>query len=150
MLTGKVNISERDAFNIQAFNWLTLRIFDELYECFPETKDFDGLHFVISTIFDVGPKSRQVDYLPHFSATMRWLRDEGFLRYESEEEGVFRKVVLTLRGLTVLGYLPTSLGFKDKKEPIIVKIRRVIGKGVEGAASDGVKVLIMRIFELIN
>jgi hypothetical protein len=144
-------MAERDSMpkNIRAFNWLTLRIFNDLYEAFPEPQDIQGLRFVISTLFDVGTKSKEAEYLTHFTATMRWLKDEGFLRYESDDSGNFRRVVLTLRGLTVLGYTPTSLSLTDRKEPIITKIKRVLSKGTEAAASDTVKAIITKAFELM-
>jgi hypothetical protein len=135
--------------NIRAFNWLTLKIFNDLYEAFPEPSDIEGLHFVISTLFDVGNKSKEADYLTHFTATMRWLKDEGFIKYQSDDSGNFRKVLLTLRGLTVLGYTPTSLSLTDRKEPIIAKIKRVLAKGSEGAASDAVKAIIVKAFGLM-
>ena len=141
--------SNAEPKNIRAFNWLTLKIFNDLYEKFPEPSDIEGLRFVISTLFDVGTKSKEADYLTHFTATMRWLKDEGFIRYESDQSGNFRKVLLTLRGLTVLGYTPTSLTLIDRKEPIIAKIKRVLAKGAEGAASDAVKAIIVKAFALM-
>lgn len=135
--------------NIRAFNWLALRIFNDLYETFPEPSNIEGLHFVISTLFDIGTKSKEADYLKHFSATMRWLKAEGFIRYESDDSGNFRNVLLTLRGLTVLGYTPTSLSLTDRKEPIIAKIKRVLAKGAEGATSDTVKAIIVKAFALM-
>lgn len=135
--------------NIRAFNWLTLKIFNDLYEEFPEPSDFEGLHFVISTLFDVDTKSKEADYLRHFTATMQWLKDEGFIKYQSDDSGNFRKVLLTLRGLTVLGYTPTSLSLIDRKEPIITKIKRVLAKGAEGTASDAVKAIIVKAFALM-
>lgn len=135
--------------NIQAFNWLTLKIFNDLYEAFPEPRDIKGLHFVIATLFDVGTKSKEADYLTHSSATMRWLKDEGFIKYESDNSGDFHQVQLTLRGLTVLGYTPTSLSFRDRKEPLITKIKRVLSKGTESAASDTVKAIIVKALGLM-
>ena len=141
--------SNAEPKNIRAFNWLTLRIFNDLYEAFPEPSDIEGLHFVISTLFDVGTKSREAAYLTHFTATMRWLKEEGFIRYQSDEAGNFRSALLTLRGLTVLGYTPTSLSLTDRKEPIIAKIKKVLAKGTEGAASDVVKAIIVKAFALM-
>ena len=135
--------------NIQAFNWLTLKIFNDLYEAFPEPSDIEGLHFVISTLFDVGTKSKEADYLTHFTATMRWLKGEGFVKYQSDDSGNFRGALLTLRGLTILGYTPTSLSLVDRKEPVITKIKRVLAKGTEGAATDTVKAIIVKAFGLM-
>jgi hypothetical protein len=142
-------VTDAEPKNIRAFNWLTLKIFNDLYEAFPEPHDIEGLRFVISTLFDVGTQSKEAAYLTHFTATMRWLKDEGFIKYESDNSGNFRKVLLTLRGLTVLGYTPTSLSLTDRKEPIITKIKRVLSKGTEAAASDAVKAIIVKAFGLM-
>ena len=147
--TSDMAASSVEPQSLRAFNWLTLKIFNDLYEAFPEPIDIEGLRFVISTLFDVGTKSDEANYLKHFTATMRWLKDEGFIRYQSDDSGNFRKVLLTLRGLTVLGYTPTSLSLTDRKEPIIAKIKRVLAKGAEGAASDAVKAIIVKAFGLM-
>lgn len=134
--------------NIRAFNWLTLKVLNDLYDAFPQPTDIEGLHFIISTLFDIGAKSQEAKYLQHFSATVRWLRDEGFIKYEADNGGNFRGVVLTLRGLTVLGYVPSSLNSTDKQEPMIAKIKRVLAKGAEGAATDVVKAILVKLFAL--
>lgn len=138
-----------EPMNIREFNWLTLRIFNDLYEAFPEPRDFKGLRFVVSAALDVGTQSEEAEYLMHFTATIRWLKDEGFIKYDSEDSGNFHEVLLTLRGLTILGYTPTSLSLTDRKEPIITKIKRVLAKGAEGVASDAVKIIIVKAFGLM-
>ncbi len=134
--------------NIKAFNWLTLRVLNDLYDAFPEPIDIEGLHFIISTLFDVGTKSEEADHLKYFSATVRWLKDEGFLKYESESGGNFRKVMLTLTGLRALGYLPSSIQFKIPREPLIAKIKRALAKGAEAATAEGLKSIIVKLFAL--
>jgi hypothetical protein len=111
--------------------------------------DIQGSRFIISTLFDIGTDSEESEYLKHFNATMQWLKDEGFIRYETGDYGNFRKVILTLRGLTVLGYTPTSIGFTDRKEPIIAKIKKVLSKGADTAATETVKAIIVKAFGLM-
>ena len=135
--------------NIKAFNWLVLRIFSKLYDAFPERIKIEGLHFVIKTLFDVGTKSEEAQYLQYFSATMRWLQEEGFIKYDADQGGNYHQATLTLRGLMVLGYLPTSLSFRDKKEPLIAKVKRVLAKGAEGAASDAMRAIITKALTLM-
>jgi hypothetical protein len=134
--------------NILAFNWLTLKVLNDLYDAFPQSINIESLRFTISTLYDIGTQSRQADYLQHLPATIRWLKDESFIRYESDDAGNFRKVILTLKGLTVLGYVPSSLSSTDKKEPMIAKIKRVLAKGTEGAATDAVKTILVKLFAL--
>jgi hypothetical protein len=132
--------------NIRAFNWLTLKVLNDLYDAFPEPIDIEGLHFTLATLFDVGPKSKEAGYLSFFSATVRWLNAEGFLRYRSDDGGDFRGVVLSMRGLTALGYEPRSLSRFGRKEPMIDKIKRILSKSAEDISTDAMKALIVKLF----
>lgn len=143
-----MSASDSEPENIRAFNWLTLKVLSDLYDAFPQPIDIKGLRFIISTLFDIGTKSREADYLQHFSSTVRWLKDEGFIKYASDDAGNFRKVILTLKGFTVLGYVPSSLSSTDSKEPMISKIKLVLAKGAEGAATDAVKTILIKLFAL--
>lgn len=145
---AEVPASDSEPENIRAFNWLTLKVLSDLYDAFPQPTDIKGLRFIISTLFDIGTKSREADYLQHFSSTVRWLKDEGFIKYESDDAGNFRKVILTLKGLAVLGYVPSSLSSADREEPMISKIKLVLAKGAEGAATDAVKAILIKLFAL--
>lgn len=53
-----------------------------------------------------------------------------------------------MKGLTVLGYVPTSLQTTEPKEPIIEKIKRVLATGTEKAAAEGVRAILGQIFSL--
>lgn len=145
---AEMSAAHSEPENIRAFNWLTLKVLNDLYDAFPQSINIEGLHFIVSTLVDIGTKSREADYLQHFSATVRWLKDEDFIKYESDDVGNFRKVILTLKGLTVLGYVPSSLSPTDKNEPMIAKIKRVLAKGAESSATDAVKTILIKLFAL--
>lgn len=134
--------------NIRAFNWLALKVLNDLYDAFPEPINIEGLRFILSTLLDVGPESEQAKYLGYFTETVRWLKAEGFIKYESNSSGDFRKVVLTLKGLTVLGFVPVSLSPIDFKKPMITRIKRVLAKGAEAAAADAVRGLLVKLCAL--
>ena len=80
-----------------------------------------------------------------------WLAEEGFLRYENPNHTRdFFNARLTMKGLTVLGYLPVSLQSGDAKEPIIEKIKRILATGTENAAADGIGAILGQIFNLAS
>lgn len=136
--------------NIKAFNYLVLSILNRLYDAFPERIDFKALRFIVETVVKEGPESEQSKYARYFTDTMEWLEEEGFIKWVGESMGGnYHKVTLTMKGLTVLGYLPSSVA-EEKKEQLIDRAKRVLGKGLEGAASDVVKSLVARSFYLLR
>jgi hypothetical protein len=139
-----------DPKNILAFNWITLKVLSDLYGSFPEPLDINSLRFVIRTVVEAKSDSKETEYLSHLNSTIRWLRDEGFIRFTAEDGDTFRNTQLSLRGLTVIGYTPTSLSLTDKKEPLILKIREVLKSGVQEAATDTVKSLVIKALGLMS
>ena len=80
--------------------------------------------------------------------TVSWLAEEGFLRYEAAAYGGFVGVRLSMKGLTVLGYIPLSIKSTEMAEPLIVRLKRAVDKGVEGAATDAIKDVLGQVFGL--
>ncbi|MEX0735151.1 MAG: hypothetical protein WD051_11050 [Steroidobacteraceae bacterium] len=94
--------------------------------------------------------SNEAEFGKNLTDTLEWLEEEGFIRVRSKDlGGNYHGVGLTLRGLSALGYVDTALPSQDKKEPLIAKIRRVLGKGMEGAASDAVQAVMTKALELM-
>ena len=136
--------------NIQRFNLIALFLFAKLYESFPSGLDIEPL----KVGFDALPKDASWDDQAwDFGAiaydVVNWLAEEGFFRYENPNHTrEFYNARLTMKGLTVLGYVPTSLQSADPKEPLIEKIKRVLATGTEKAAAEGVKAILGQIFGL--
>lgn len=136
--------------NIQRFNLIALVLFKKLYESFPSGTDVEP----INVGFDALPKDESWDDQAwDFGAIaydiVLWLAEEGFLRYENPNHTrEFYNARLTMKGLTVLGYVPTSLQPGDPKEPIIEKIKRILATGTEKVVAEGVKTIIGQIFTL--
>src|SRR5258706_3267802 len=106
--------------NIQRFNLIALVLFAKLYESFPTGIDVKSLKIG----HDALPKdSSWDDQAWDFGAVaydvVHWLAEEGFLRYENPNNTRdFYNARLTMKGLTVLGYIPTAIKSTDPKEPL--------------------------------
>ena len=136
----------KDSENIRAFNYLTLAIFNRLYESFPERKDFSDLRFVIEAVVDYGPDSDESKYSSLFSDTMSWLEEEGFIRVEAKAYGpAFIGVVLTIKGLAMLGSVPSSIDEGDDRS-FIDYIREIVSDGIKSSSSEAVSSLIKSLF----
>ncbi len=139
--------------NIQQFNIIALVLFKELYKSFPSGINVEPIDVGLKAL----PKDKSWDKQARDFATVTydvvsWLTEEGFLRCETQNQTrEFYNARLTMKGLTVLGYLPTSLkpeDPEDPEEPIIEKIQRILATGTGKVAAEGVKTIIGQIFTL--
>lgn len=134
--------------NIDRFNALAAHLFSVLYDSFPKPIDVESA--VVAR--EARTKDSESEDLPEWERaaanTVSWLAEEGFVRYKSAAYGGFVGVRLSMKGLTVLGYTPVSIKSTGTAEPLIVRLKRAVGKGVEGAATDAVKDVIGQVFGL--
>lgn len=134
--------------NIKAFNYIVLSVLTKLYSEFPQPTDIKGLRFVIEAVITKGAEAAETRFAFLFSPTMMWLKEEGFIKFEKKvNHDEFKSVTLTLRGLTVLGYVPKSL-FGPKKT-LIQRAKHVLDKGVGDAAAAGVKTVVSEALRLM-
>jgi hypothetical protein len=133
--------------NIQRFNDITLKLFEKLYSSFPEGIKVEGCTVgTVATALDA-TLDCAFDTVTLGDFVIIWLREEGFIRYESHDQtGNYYGVRLTLRGLTILGYLPTSVA--PNKEPLIDKIKRHLSSGAEKATGEAAKLIVGELFRL--
>ena len=130
--------------NIKAFNYIVLSVLTKLYGEFPNPIEIKGLRFVIETVLDKGSDAVETKYSFLFSPTMMWLKQEGFITFESEiNRDKFAGVALTLRGLTVHGFVPRSLF--GPQETIFQRAKRVLKKGADEAGSSAVKTVVTEV-----
>lgn len=140
--------------NMVVFNLVTLRIFDRLYEAFPQPIDITpGTIGIEITADDASYDDAWNAAVSVADNTLPWLATEGFLRYERPDTGKFFQVQLTLKGLTILGSVPASIRESETpetvvKETMIKKIKRVLSTGAEGASADAVKSVLNEVFRL--
>jgi hypothetical protein len=134
--------------NIQVFNYFVLKVLTKLYDKFPEPTEINGVRFLVP-IFKKGRGTMETKYYFLFPHTMAWLREEGFIKFESgSATDHFKNVTLTLRGLTILGYVPQCLG-RGRKKTIAERARHALSKGVGEAVSDVAKTLIVEGFKFM-
>jgi predicted Zn-dependent protease with MMP-like domain len=133
--------------NILRFNDITLKLFEKLYSSFPEGIKVEGCSVgaeataLDATFDDAFETVTMADFV------IAWLGEEGFIRYESRNhKGCYFGVRLTLRGLTILGYLPSSI--TPKKEPLIDKIKKYVSSSAEKATGESAKIIIGELFRL--
>jgi len=140
--------------NIEHFNLVVLKLLDRLYEAFPRPLNITG-----TTAIDIGFDAVPEDATEEESwdiGTMAediigWLSEEGFLRYQEDpnhQHGNFWKVRLTLKGLTILGYVPSSLQQQESKTSLINNAKQAIGAGASTAGKEAVKQVVAEIFKL--
>ncbi len=137
--------------NLKGFDYAAAFVFTRLFEKFPQPIELRGLRMVIEAVVDEKiPKELKNHVAPVLSHTVRWLRDEGFIRYESEgANGNFRNVTLTMRGLTVLGYVPVTLKGSPIKEPLIEKFRKGLRSTATTAGQEIIKQAIGQSLKLL-
>ena len=135
--------------NIDRFNITALKLFDQLYDSFPNPIDIDPKELGVTASPDDAEFIEAFKIIVYAENAVTWLVEEGFVRCESPKVGSrFQKVRLTLKGLTVLGYLPTSVRPQDLPEPLIKRIKRSLASGAEKAGTEAVKGLLMEVFKL--
>lgn len=136
--------------NLKAFNYITLRLFEKLYEAFPEPIDIDGLRFVIECVIDEERDVGNTKNLHLLNHTVSWLEEEGFLTTKGKRKDTdVVKARLTLKGLTIIGYLPASIDGKEEKITIIDKAKEILGKGMKDASTEAVKNVVSSAFSLM-
>lgn len=133
--------------NIAAFNAFCLTLFARLYDKFPAGLDFDPGTLAVELTSD--DDSQQAwDVIASAGNAVRWLEDEGFIRVKhgTTIDGRFHGVVLTMKAMAVLGSTPAALEAGAKREPIIDRVRRLVGGRIDRAATDGAKALVEDVF----
>lgn len=135
---------------IEAFDYVVALIFQRLYEQFPERGLLKGMPLVLDAALDQDlAESVKYEVPKIFSDTMIWLKDEGFVRYDRQLAGDFENATLTLRALTVLGYVPVSLEASPQTEPLMQKISVALKSAAGTTATEIIKQSVSKIFTLM-
>ena len=135
--------------NIQRFNLTALRLFSELYDAFPNTINIETAMLGAESAPEELPAPDALAYAMGADEVLTWLAEEGFIRIAGGNLGTeVHGVRLTLKGLTILGYVLTALKTSEASEPMIDKIKRTLGSGAEKAGAEAVKALLGGVFRL--
>ena len=140
--------------HIENFNRLILELFIRLHDAFPHPQNLD-----LYSILSMGPGETLNESTDGEGAgigmlvndIMEWLSEEGFIRYDPDPNyrpGTFWKVRLTLKSVTVLGYIPVSFRKTDPKEPLIQKAKHVIPSTGSSSGREAIKKVVEEIFKL--
>lgn len=133
--------------NIEIFNRICVALFDMLYSAFPVPIEIDVNAVAMSAVPQDASYKTAWDVLSVGGEVINFLAEEGFLTHKgvSLDGSQFNQVRLTMKGLAVLGYVPTSL---EKQEPLISRIRGVVGGGLKEAGGETVRQLVSQAFSL--
>ena len=133
--------------NIETFNRICVALFDKLYSAFPVPVEVDVSAVELSAVPRDASYEAAWDVLSVGGEVISFLAEEGFLTHKgvSLDGKQFFQARLTMKGLAILGYVPPSL---EKPEPLISKIRGVVGGGLKEAGGETVRQLVSQAFSL--
>ena len=135
--------------NIDRFNLTTLKLFDILYDAFPNPIDIESKEIGIAASPDDADFTESFKFAIFADSAVSWLVEEGFIRCDPMKFGTrYRNARLTMKGLTVLGYMPTSVTQSAKPESLSTKIKKTLAAGAEKAGTEAVKLLLTEVFKL--
>jgi hypothetical protein len=131
--------------NIDLFNRFALAVFKKLYLSFPVATELDVNDLITSVTPSNASYDETFDSLIIGGEALNFLASEGFLVHQGAllDGSQFLQVRLTMKGLAVLGSMPTAL---EHKESLIAKILTISGKGLKDAASEQVQDLASQAF----
>lgn len=126
--------------NIDQFNRTALTLFSQLYDRFPAPTDINLSDLDLSGV----PGDASAEHV------VSWLKEEGFIRVQSRglDGKSFCGIRLSLRGLTVLGYIPTAIKQGDQPETMITKVKRALSTGAEKTGTEAVKGILSELFKI--
>lgn len=131
--------------NIEHFNQVVLITLDKLHDAFPVPIELQVSEVAAAAAQEGLPTDHTFqDLKPTFEA-IRFLAKEGFLCYTDRnvEGTTFIGVQLTMKGLTILGLVPTSLGTQPS---LISQVKTVLKSGAKSAATDAAKNVVSQLF----
>lgn len=135
--------------NIHAFNLVCLTLFAKLYEAFPTPVNISADSIGADSIPKETSAQASWSAMDLASHAISWLQEENFIQVGSQmPSGDFGLVRFTLKGLTVLGYAPTSLQLNTPPEALIDRVKKILASGAEKAGAEGVKALMTETFRV--
>lgn len=131
--------------NIDLFNRFSLVVFRKLYLSFPVPVEIGVNDLMMSVIPNEAEYDETFQMLTVGGQAIEFLAGEGFLTHQGAlmDGSEYLQVRLTMKGLAILGSVPTSL---KKRESLISKILSITGKGIKDAAAEQVSELSSQAF----
>ena len=132
--------------NIDDFNRGCAMIFAALYQRFPAPFDLDITALESGMAAANDTEALKQARLGVYSATVKFLRDEGYLRYTGHDtrEWLFLECVLTSRGLSALNRTPQSLKAPQKTigDTLIDLSRNILRDAAKETAKQAVSAIL--------
>jgi hypothetical protein len=119
--------------NIQQFNTIVARVFELLYDDFPDPCDLGPDHFDLTAEVEGEVIWRDEAYQTVLS-TIRWLSAEKYVRVHGYSNGLCLGVTLTQKGLSILNATPDSLHPSE-----------TMGAKIKSALADGSKSMVSKV-----
>ena len=131
--------------NPELFDLYCAKIFDYLFEHFPIKKTLNGETFT-GDLIDSGDFNEEFnisDNLKIFSATVIWLIEENYIRYDRRQTSSFHfyDVALSHKALTAMKRLPGSISSEDKRT-VADLIKEAVKTGSDQAIKTSVATLL--------
>lgn len=135
--------------NIQIFQELAARILDRLYREFPNPAllDVRVIGQEVANLLESSEEEHFRVLTQDSVGAMKFLAKEGFVecrpdrRYLEQPETLFPESVLTLKGFTLLGAVPTTVNDVIERRPIAEQLSEALNDGARATVGELVKKL---------
>ncbi|OQX16190.1 MAG: hypothetical protein BWK73_04820 [Thiothrix lacustris] len=122
--------------NIRHFDEISARIFAALYESFPLPLDIDCIELTKAAEIEANGAATKETRI--CIATLTWLQEEGYLKYQVKGKFDAFNIVLTAKGLSVLKAVPSSL---ETKTSIGERLVTAVKSGAINTAVEVLKII---------
>jgi hypothetical protein len=138
-----------DPRNIQIFQELAARILDRLYREFPNPclLNVSAIGHEVSELLQSPEEENFRIVLEDSANSMSFLIKEGFVAFSpsrrtlDQPATVFPEAVLTLKGFTLLGAVPSAVDETVERRPIAQQLSEALNGGARGAVGELIKKL---------
>lgn len=131
--------------NIDDFNRGCALALATLYRRFPVPWDIDITALEAGQVAANDTPDRQAERQAIYAATLKFLRDEGYIRFSGSDirELVFLECVLTSRGLAALNRVPSAIKTPQKTagETLLDLSRDILKASAQEAAKQALRVI---------
>lgn len=132
--------------NIEHFNRVVLVTLDRLHDAFPVPIRLNTVEIADAATPGALPPEPSFSDLEATFEAIKFLEGEGFLQYVTYNSAgtAFLRVQLTMKGLKILGQVPTSV---DGNPALASQIKAALKAGALSATKDAAKELVGQIFK---
>ncbi|MCZ8159043.1 MAG: hypothetical protein ACK5V0_13045 [Alphaproteobacteria bacterium] len=135
--------------NIQRFNLVAVHLFSKLHATFPVPQEIDPTVLGHSAVPENASEQAAWDMGVEATDTIIWLEEEGFIRIQAKAlGGQMFGVRLTLKAMSILGQVPTSVSQATVKRSLISRMKDAVANASATAATEAASGLMSELFAL--